>query len=216
MHALVIGATGATGKDLVEKLLQDERITRVAIFVRRPGGLVHEKLHVHVVDFEKPAEWAGLVKGDVLFSALGATLKAAGGKVAQWQIDYGYQYGFAKAASENQVPVYVLVSAVNASPKSIFFYSRMKGALEEAVKGLSFRSATIFRPPILVRKGSDRAAEVAGIKVLKLLNRIGLFHSQAPLKTETLAEAMINGAMHAQPGIEVVEGAAIRKLADEP
>ena len=35
MKALVIGATGAVGKDLVEQLLKDEAFERVDVFVRR-------------------------------------------------------------------------------------------------------------------------------------------------------------------------------------
>src|SRR5690606_10772270 len=92
----------------------------------------HEKLHVHVIDFDKPEQWERLVDGDVLFSCLGTTLKAAGSKEAQWNVDYGYQYAFAKAARNNGVNSYVLVSASNASPSSPFFYAKMKGKLEEA------------------------------------------------------------------------------------
>ena len=43
MKALVIGATGATGKDLVQILLQDPEYTQVTIFVRRSTGNAHPK-----------------------------------------------------------------------------------------------------------------------------------------------------------------------------
>ena len=36
MKALVIGATGAVGKDLVQQLSEDSTFERVNIFVRRP------------------------------------------------------------------------------------------------------------------------------------------------------------------------------------
>lgn len=95
--------------------------------MRRDLGLRHEKLKIHVIDFDKPKQWKHLVKGDVLFSCLGTTLKAAGSKEAQWKIDYEYQYQFAKAARENDVDKYVLVSTSLASPDFLFFYTRMKG-----------------------------------------------------------------------------------------
>ena len=44
MRALIIGATGATGKDLVDILLRDPDYTDVVIFVRRASGVVHPKL----------------------------------------------------------------------------------------------------------------------------------------------------------------------------
>jgi hypothetical protein len=50
--------------------------------------LQHKKLKVYIIDFDKPNQWKHLVKGDVLFSCLGTTLKAAGSKQAQWKIDY--------------------------------------------------------------------------------------------------------------------------------
>lgn len=54
MKALVIGATGATGKDLVQQLLNDKDFEEVNIFVRKPLNLQNDKLKVHIVDFEKP------------------------------------------------------------------------------------------------------------------------------------------------------------------
>lgn len=201
MNALLIGATGATGRDLLELLLEDETFISVTIFVRRKLDIQHQKLTVHVIDFDKPEQWKHLVKGDVLFSCLGTTLKAAGSKQAQWKIDYDYQYQFAKAARENGVNSYVLVSSMYANPNSIFYYAKMKGELEVAVKALCFPSLSIFNPPALARKNSDRAGEVTALKVIGFFNSIGLFRSQKPLSTEVLAQAMINVAKADKPGI---------------
>jgi uncharacterized protein YbjT (DUF2867 family) len=192
MHALIVGATGASGSDLLDLLLQDPYFARVDIFVRREPGIRHEKLRVHVVRFGHPEEWGHLVKGDVLFSCLGTTLKAAGSKQAQWKIDYDYQYEFALEAKKNKVSSYVLISAGFASQDSIFFYSRLKGRLEHAVKALGFRFTAIFKPPLLIRKGTDRKGEIMGEKIMKALNHLGLFRAQRPLPTRMLAQAMIN------------------------
>ncbi|XRG80162.1 NAD(P)H-binding protein [Rossellomorea sp. GAMAL-10_SWC] len=121
MHALVIGATGATGKDLLELLLKDDSFHQVDIFVRRNLVVKDSKLKVHVIDFDKPEQWKHLVKGDVLFSCLGTTLKLAGSKEAQWKVDYEYQYQFAKFARKNGVDNYVLVSSGYSSANSRFF-----------------------------------------------------------------------------------------------
>lgn len=194
MKALVIGATGATGKDLVNQLLQDKDFEEVNIFVRKPVDIQNEKLKVHVVNFENPEDWKSKVKGDVAFSCLGTTLKAAGSKEAQRKVDFDYQYEFAKAAKENNVDDYILVSAYGANPKSKIFYSKMKGELEEAVKKLHFEKITIFKPGMLERRDSDRAGEVLGSRIIKFANKLGLLESQKPLPTDVLAKAMINSS----------------------
>ncbi|ASW73433.1 semialdehyde dehydrogenase [Chryseobacterium piperi] len=194
MKALVIGATGATGKDLVSQLLNDKDFEEVDVFVRKPIDVKSDKLKVHVVNFDKPEEWMDSVQGDVAFSCLGTTLKTAGSKEAQRKVDFDYQYEFAKAAKQNNVDDYILVSAYGANPKSKIFYSKMKGELEDAVKQLHFNKITIFKPGMLERKDSDRTGEVLGSRIIKFANKIGLLESQKPLPTDVLAKAMINSA----------------------
>ena len=194
MKALVIGATGATGKDLVKQLLNDKDFDEVDVFVRKPLDIENEKLKTHIVDFEKPEDWKDSVKGDVAFSCLGTTLKSAGSKEAQRKVDYDYQYEFAKAAKENDVEDYILVSAYGANPQSKIFYSKMKGELEEAVRKLHFNKITIFKPGMLERKDSERSGEVLGSRIIKFANKIGLLESQKPLPTDVLAKAMINSS----------------------
>lgn len=211
MKALVIGATGAIGKDLVEQLLRDDRFDRVDIFVRREVGTQADKLAVHVVDFDQPSKWADQLTGDVLFSTLGTTLKAAGGKSGQWKVDYTYQLDAAKAACKNGVPTYVLVSSIGANSRSKVFYTRMKGELEDAVKTLGFRDCFILQPPSLIRKGSDRFGEKVGVAGLKVFNAIGLMRAWKPMRTEDVAAAMIRLATSGRRGIETVVSQDILK-----
>lgn len=215
MKALIIGATGATGKDLVQQLLADPDYSEVAVFVRKPLDFNHPKLSAHVIDFDKPDEWKHLIKGDVAFSCLGTTLKAAGSKDAQWKVDFDYQYYFAKAASDNKVEDYILVSAYGANAKSKLFYSRMKGELEERVKTLHFGKITIFQPGMLDRKDSDRTGEVLGGKIIKFANKLGILESQKPLPTATLSKAMINAAKIKSNGYSNIKLGAIFSFAEK-
>lgn len=194
MKALVIGATGATGRDLVKQLLNDNDFEQVDVFVRKPLNIQNQKLKIHIVDFEKPEDWKDSVKGDVAFSCLGTTLKDAGSKEAQRKVDYDYQFQFAKAAKDNNVEDYILVSAYGANPQSKIFYSKMKGELEDAVRKLHFNKITIFKPGMLERKDSERSGEVLGSRIIKFANKLGLFESQKPLPTDVLAKAMINSS----------------------
>lgn len=203
MKALVIGATGAVGKDLVQQLLADEAFERVDIFVRREVPIPAEKLHVHIVDFDRLETWADQLQGDVLFSCMGTTIKAAGSQDAQWKVDYTYQFKTAKAARANGVKTYVLVSSVGANAKSKVFYTRMKGALDEAVQKLGFEGCFILRPPSLIRKGSDRLGEKVGIVALKAFNALGLLRQFTPVPTEEVAAVMIRLAKSGRSGVEI-------------
>lgn len=205
MKAIVIGATGATGKDIVCQLLDDSLFDEVHIFVRRNVFTEHSKLHVHIVDFQKMDEWKDELNGDVLFSALGTTLKQAGSQKAQWKIDYTYQYDVAKAAHEKGVETMVLVSSAWADARSKVFYTRMKGQLEEDVRKLGFCSLTIVRPPSLIRKDSDRFGEKISVKLLQGLNTLGLLKSIRPMPTSQVAHAMIVKAKQVQEGVSVLE-----------
>ena len=215
MKALVIGATGATGKDLVSQLLTDKGYDEVNVFVRRPLAVENPKLKTHIVNFDKPEEWKDLVKGDVAFSCLGTTLKAAGSKEAQRKVDYDYQYNFAKAAKENEVEDYILVSSYGANPKSKIFYSRMKGELEQSIKDLHFNKLTIFQPGMLERKDSERTGEVLGGKIIKFANKFGVLTQQKPLPTAVLAKAMINSSKIKSYGYSKIKLGSIFSFADK-
>ena len=200
MKGLIIGATGATGKDLLAKLLEDDAYSEIHSFVRKPMSISHPKLRAHVVDFETPEAWADLLHGDVAFSSLGTTLAVAGSKDAQWRVDYDYQYAFAEHCKNNGVPTFVLVSAAGATAQSKLFYNRMKGALEEAVKKLNFPRLLIFQPSILIRSNSDRGAENFSVKAIHFLNKIGLFKHYRPMPTEILAEKMLSAVYNSPRG----------------
>ena len=201
MKALIIGATGATGKDLLSQLLADDTYSEVHCFVRKPMSLTHPKLHAHVVNFDTSEAWADLLHGDAAFSCLGTTLAVAGSKEAQWRVDYDYQYAFAQQCKANGVPTFVLVSAAMANAQSKVFYNRMKGQLEDAVKALEFTRLLIFQPSILIRSNSDRGAENFSVKAIHSLNKIGLFKRYRPMPTNVLVQRMRREVATATEGV---------------
>ncbi len=194
--AIVIGATGLVGSFITLKLLDDNRYSKVKVFVRNSLKVKHTKLEEHIVDFEKLDLWKDEIEGDELYSALGTTIKKAGSKEAQYKIDYTYQYETAKAAAKNGVKSYMLISSAGANYKSGNFYLRMKGNLDEKVQQLNFEKIRIFRPSILVGSRSEkRAGESIGIKIAGLITRIiPALKKYKPIKASLVAEAMIISA----------------------
>ena len=192
LDALVIGATGATGQEIVSQLLRDDSFNSVSIFVRKDPNITHSKLKTYIIDFSKIKNYKDLIKGDVLFSCLGTTLRVAGSKDKQYLVDYTYQYEFAKIASDNGVADYSLVSSIGANEKSPFFYPKIKGELEMAIKKFPFKTIHIFQPPTLIRQQElIRTGEKIGIKIFRWLNFFGILKSQKPLPVNILAEFMI-------------------------
>lgn len=210
MKAIVIGATGAVGKDLVEELLSRREYEKIITFTRRPLDIKSEKIESCIIDFDRPSDWAHLVKGDVLFSALGTSLKQAGSKEAQYRIDHDYQLSFAKASRENGVPHVVLVSSLGADRSSSFFYMKLKGLIERDVEALQFPQLSILRPPSLIRKHAKRPAETVSVKLFQLANALGLFKTMAPVPTEAVARKMADLGLETKKGVEILTGQETR------
>lgn len=135
--ALLIGATGATGRHVLRELLKDPQFTRVGEFGRRslPESELHgvdtSKLQRKVVDFEKldEKEWKE-GRWDIVYITLGTTRNQAGSAEAFEKIDREYVINAAKAAkstdpSHHQRLVYLSSGGANAS--SSFLYTRSKG-----------------------------------------------------------------------------------------
>jgi uncharacterized protein YbjT (DUF2867 family) len=212
VKTIVIGATGLVGAEIVRRLLADERFASVTVLGRRPGGVAHRKLQEHVVDFDAPASFRALVRGDVLFSALGTTLRAAGSQEAQRRVDHGYQLAVAAAARANGVGTYVLVSSAGASPRARIFYSRMKGELERDVEALRFPRTRILRPGLLDgERREPRTGERWALRILRPLGPV-LPASARPIRIETVARAGIAAALDPLPGTRRYEGRALFQL----
>ena len=205
MKAIVIGATGSTGEFLVNELLSNNDYTTVTIFVRKPTGKQNPKLAEHVVNFSDIDTYKELIVGEVIFSCLGTTLKAAGSKENQWKIDFDIPATFAELAKENDISSFVLLSSYGASAKSNVFYSQLKGKLEDKIAELNFEQYIIFRPGLLLRPGTDRFAEKVMVKVLNAVNAIGLFRKFKPLPTNVLAQKLAKAPKVLPNGKAVIE-----------
>lgn len=162
--ALIIGATGLVGKELLQLLLNDAEFGTVKIFLRRSVGFKHLKLQEHIVNFENLPE--DKITGDVMFNCMGTTLKQAGSKENQFKADVEFPVNFAKIAAKNKVPVIMVISAPGADEKSLFFYSRLKGQLEKEIIDLPFEFIRFIHPSVLT---GDRQKPRSGEKFMARL-----------------------------------------------
>jgi uncharacterized protein YbjT (DUF2867 family) len=216
--AIVIGATGLIGKHLTKMLMDNPAYSTVKIFVRRSLNISNTKLEEHVVNFDEIANWKDRITGDELFSAMGTTIRKAKSTAVQYKVDVTYQFEFAKAASENGVKNYFLVSSAGANSKSKLFYLRIKGELDEKVKKLSFHKIRIFRPSMLLGERLEkRFGEKAAERILKIVVPLFPFlKNQRPIDGEKVARAMIIYANETDTGrIKVFEPLEIFSLTEK-
>lgn len=196
LTANVIGATGLVGKNLVAQLLENNNFEKVRIFVRRNSGIEHRKLEQQIVDFAKQKTWQDKLHGDVLFSALGTTLKQAGSKEKQYEVDFTFNLNFAQTAKQNGIENYVLVSSVGANSGSKMFYPRIKGELDDAVATIGFQNLVILRPASLTgNRDEKRTMEEISVPVLNFITRF-ILKKYRPIHGKTVAAAMINAVLH--------------------
>ncbi|MFO0738874.1 MAG: NAD(P)H-binding protein [Labilithrix sp.] len=204
--AIVLGATGLVGREVVDLLEQDPSVERVVLLVRRePDRTTAKKTEVRVVNFREPASF-GALEADSLFSALGTTLKVAGSKEAQYEVDYTFQLEVARAAKSAGVSTLSLCSSIGASATAGSFYARMKGELERDVLALGFERTRIVRPSFLEgdRKES-RPGEAIGSAVMGLLGKLPVLSKYRPISVRTVAAAMIALAKDPAPGPRILE-----------
>ncbi|WP_338366298.1 NAD-dependent epimerase/dehydratase family protein [uncultured Pseudoalteromonas sp.] len=189
--AIIIGATGVVGSELLTLLLTSSEFSRVIAITRRKLDFEHAKLTNQVIDFNCLTNYCTLFKGDVLFSCLGTTKKQAGSITAQRKVDFNYQFIAAQMAVNNGVSHYCLVSSSGANAHSVSSYLKMKGELEQHVTSLGFAKVSIFQPSLLIGERRDtRIAEQIGACALPILTRLPFLKRYKPITGKQVALKM--------------------------
>ena len=200
MKALIVGATGLIGKQVLELLNNDPEIEKV-VSLNRNKEAVGGKINHQKIDFDHLKEVELKEEYDLAFCCLGTTIKIAKTKENFKKVDYQYVVDFAELAKENGVKSYSVISAMGANAKSGIFYNKVKGEMEEALQKVGIKGLLILRPSLLLgdRKES-RFGEKVGEVVMFLLKPffIGSWRNYAAVKSEYVAKTMVH-ATKAQP-----------------
>lgn len=214
--ALVAGASGLVGSQVLRLLLEDPTYGRVTVLARRELPLSHKKLEQRIASFDRLSQITDFPRVHDVFCCLGTTMKQAGSPDAFRKVDFTYVVELARVAVRHRASQFLLVTAVGADPQSRILYSRVKGEAEEAVRRLQFESIHIFRPSLIVgaRAQSRPTERVAWL--LSLLIAWAFFGPLAryrPIRAETMARAMVRIAREASRGTHVYESREIRRHA---
>lgn len=194
--AVIAGASGLVGKQLMFKLLENNIYDKVISFVRRNTTISHPKLEEIVVNFDA---LPNLTFADEVhfFCCLGTTIKKAGSQDAFYKVDYQYVYNFALLANQSALSKFLLISALGADANSTIFYNKVKGDIERDIMTLPISSIFIFRPSLLVGNREEfRFGEKIGIVIANLLSifLMGSLSKYKPTHAVVLAEKMIEKA----------------------
>ena len=211
--ALLAGATGLIGRELLPLLLNSAQYREVHVLVRRPlaGDGLHPTLHTHTVDFTRLPTLPVI---DDAFIALGTTLKVAGSEEAFRHVDFDFVLNTARAARAAGATRLAVVSALGADSASRVFYNRVKGDMQAAVAGLGFDSVVFAQPSLLV---GDRAAlgqpvRAGEVWATRLLGPVLWLVPKGvrPIQAHDVAAAMLRAVAEGQPGVRALSSGAMQ------
>jgi len=200
--AIVLGATGLIGQNLILKLAQQSHIKKVIAVTRRAVDYSHPKIDNQVVDFSFIEQNSQIFSGDILFSCLGTTKKQAGSTDAQRIVDVDYQLTAAKLAATNGVSEYFLVSSNGANATSKNTYLQMKGDLEDKIVSLGFQRICIFQPSLLLgERNHFRMGEKLGSWILPIICKLPVLKRYKPIYGYQVADKMCQVSSQQKIGI---------------
>jgi len=217
--ALLAGASGLVGRELLSMLLAGKQYRSVHVLLRRAARDINAnaKLQVHQVDFARlPAAFPAV---DDVFIALGTTIKVAGSEAAFRQVDFDFVVNTARAARAAGATRLAVVSALGADAKARVFYNRVKGEMQAAIAQLGYESVVIAQPSLLLgdRAGLGQPARSAEVWAQRLLGPLGWMVPKGvrPIPASAVASALLAAMLDAQPGVRVLKSGAMQAR-DQP
>jgi len=208
--ALIVGASGLIGGHCLNYLLDDPSYSEVIALVRKPLLVKHRKLKEVITSFNNTLEQtlSSITAKDV-FCCLGSTIKKAGTQEAFRKVDYELVVTIADIMRRHGAEQFIVISAMGANSTSKVFYNRIKGEMEEAIKGLGYPCVRIIRPSLLLGHREEfRLGERIGVMMSPLLKMVlvGSLKKYRPVEVVAVARFMVVVA-HEGPvaGVHVYE-----------
>jgi len=199
--ALIAGASGLIGNQLLTVLLSSKYFTNVVSIGRRKVPIEHPKLKQYIVDFDKLEELK--IKVDFVFCCLGTTIKKAGSKEVFKKVDYQFPLVLIKYAFEMGAKSFHLVTAMGANAQSAIFYNKIKGLVEDEISKVPIKQIHIYRPSLLLGKREEkRFMEGLSQVVMSALGFlfIGSLKNYRAIKAERVAAFMSQSATSDEEG----------------
>lgn len=214
--AIILGATGLTGSELLYKLLNNDKYEKIKLFSRSPIGFKNEKIEEHLIDLFELENYSEDFKADEVYCCIGTTQAKTPDNDTYHKIDYGIPVAAAKLAKKNGISRFLVISALGADVESRFFYNKTKGEMERDVLAQGLKETYIFQPSLIGGKREEkRPFEAAWKKVMSVVNHvlIGPLKKYRSIPAEKIADAMIFVANNKYSSTRI-ESDEIKKIAD--
>jgi uncharacterized protein YbjT (DUF2867 family) len=202
--ALVAGATGLVGREILAAILADKTYVSVHGVGRRALATTNPKLTFHVLDF---AALPALPAVDDVFIALGTTIKVAGSQRNFRAVDFDAVLAVARAARSSGASRLGIVSAMGANETSLIFYNRVKGEMERAVSRLGYDSVVFARPSMLIgNRDTLGQPERSGEKLALIFMQFGALipANYRAIEAVRVARALVHAVKTAEKGTRVL------------
>ena len=203
--AIVAGASGLVGKELVQKLINSDQYRLIYILSRKKSGLVNDKIRELVIDFDKMDQLKFAEPVDDAFCTLGTTMKQAGSKDNFKKVDFEYIVALANLAKHAGASTFLVVSAMGANSKSAVFYNKVKGMTEDALKVIGFNQLIILRPSLLLGDRPDkRFAERLSGFLMKVFNFL-IPDNYKAIEAKKVADCMVKMTLKSTDKVLIVK-----------
>lgn len=193
--AIILGATGLTGSYLLQKLIEDERYDSIKLFSRSKLENLQNKVTQHIGDLLDLKAFKADFKADEVYCCIGTTTKKTPDITLYKQIDYGIPVAAATLSKENNIPTFMVISAMGANKNSSVFYNKTKGEMEQDVLDQNITNTYVLRPSLIGGERQERRLlEKIGLAIFQVIEPlfIGKLKQYKIINAETIAEAMIN------------------------
>jgi uncharacterized protein YbjT (DUF2867 family) len=220
VRVILFGATGMVGQGVRRECVQDHEVEAVLSVVRRASGpslgrrseKVRELVTSNFYDFSGMENaFAGY---DACFFCLGVS--AVGMKEPEYRrVTYDLTMAAAGAALRAGVGTFVYVSGAGTDANGRAMWARVKGETENALLGMGFKAAYMFRPGLIVPMYGVRSKTAVYQSVYTVIRPVmPLLQRMFPkhvTTTEQVGRAMLGVAKHGYPK-QVLESADIAKF----
>lgn len=209
--AIVAGASGLIGRELVQKLIKSYQYHRIYILARKKSGLVHPIIRELVIDFDKISELKFDEPIDDVFCTLGTTMKQAGSREQFKKVDFEYIIAIANLGKQAGAKKFMAISSMGADSKSSFYYNKIKGMTEDSLIKIGFDQLVILRPSLLLgERPQRRLTEWLSGFFMKVLSFL-IPDNYKAIKAEKVADYMMKIASKPTGTVSIVKSGEIRQ-----